>query len=144
MLSIIGENLDIDGFVTKTNISGFHKAYKGNPINNVNPRKLKYSYCSIMTSEADSDNIELQIDETVEFLNKYKGNLMHINNTPEIEFATIAFGVHSIIDKNHLAQNFYLKKPLITICAELNIEIELSIYKKDMQTILEKKRNNKL
>lgn len=139
-LSIVGTDLDIDTFVSKTKMSGFSKSYKGDPINRVNPRKLKYSFVSIITSEEGFDDIKSQINDTISFLNKYQENLRPIADTPQIEYATINFGVHSVIDEEHLTQSFYFPIELIKICAELNIGIELSIYKEDLQEILERRR----
>ncbi len=139
-LSIIGTYLDIDSFVSKTKMSGFSKSYKGDSINRVNPRKLKYSFVSIITSEAGFDDIKSQINDTISFLNKYQDNLRHISDIPEIEYATIDFGVDSVIDEEHLTQSFYFPISLIKICAELGIGIELSIYKEDLQEILERKK----
>ena len=138
VLSIIGENFDVDAFVNESKIRGFNVGYKGDPINKVNKRTRTFSLASITTSNADFDNIKDQIEETIEFLVKYKSSLIHIANTPGIECATIDFGVESIIDKNHLTQSFNFPIELIKVCADLGIEIELSIYKPDMQTILEK------
>jgi hypothetical protein len=140
VLKIIGENLDVDAFVAKTSMEGFDKSYKGEPINKVNPSIKKWSAAGIVTSEADFDDVKMQIEETIEFLTRHKDNLRHIATTPEIDYATINFGVDSVIDKDHLTQSFHFTKPLIKICAELDIEIELSIYKTDLEVILERNR----
>ncbi|MDB5112782.1 MAG: hypothetical protein JWR67_3896 [Mucilaginibacter sp.] len=142
-LSIIGEDLDIDTFVNKTQMLGFKKSYKGSPIGMSATRNLKYSVASITTSEAEFDNIKDQISDTLDFLIKYKDNLRHIASTPEIEYATINFGSDSTINEEQLTQNFHFTMGLIKICAELGIEIELSIYKEDIQVILEKKYQEK-
>ncbi len=139
-LSIIGTDLDIDAFVSKTEMSGFNKSYKGDPISKVNPKKRKYSFVSMIISEASFNDIKSQINDSVAFLIKYQDNLRHIADTPEIEYATINFGVDSIIDEEHLTQSFYFPISLIKICAELGIGIELSIYKEDMQEILEREK----
>lgn len=142
-LSIIGTDLDIDTFVNKTKISGFNKSYKGDSISKANSRKRRYSFVSITTSDAGFDDIKSQIKETIEFLNKHLDNLKHISSTPEVEYATINFGVDSIINEECLTQSFYFPIALIEICTKLSIEIELSIYKEDMEKILERKTSNK-
>ncbi len=143
VLSIIGENLDIDTFISQTNIPGFNIKHKGDPITLVSNKKAKHSSASIITSDADFDDIKGQISDTINFLNKYRDNLKHIVNTPEIEYATINFGVDSIIDEAHLIQSFYFTPELVKICGSLGIGIELSTYKEDMQLILEKRRASK-
>jgi len=140
VLRIIGENLDVDTFVGKTNMAGFRKSYKGELINKSKTRYAKHSAASITTSDADFDDIKRQIDQTIDFLNYYKNNLSVIASTIGIEYATIDFGVDSIIDNDRLTQSFYFNKDLIKICAALEIGIELSIYKQDMEVILEQKR----
>lgn len=138
-LSIIGVKLDIDTFVKKSQIDGFKKSYKGEPINAVNSRVSKYSFVSIVTSDADFNDIIGQINDTLMFLEKYRENLKHIATTEGIDYATINFGVDSTISEDSLTQNFYFPIELVKICGELGIGIELSIYKEDMQVILERK-----
>jgi len=143
-LHIIGENLDVDAFVTNTKLAGFSKRYKGDPFGNSSHRKNKYSGASITTSSADFDNIKGQIDETIIFLSEHKPNLKVIASTLNVDHAWIDFGVDSTIGEDRLTQNFHFSKDLIKLCAELDIEIEISLYKEDIQHILEKKRLEKL
>jgi hypothetical protein len=140
VLKIMGENLDVDAFVAKTQMDGFDKSYKGDWTNKLKKRKREWSSAGMVISDAGYDDVKTQIKEAIEFLNRHKDNLRHIATTPEIEYATIDFGVDSTIDEDHLSQSFYLTKPLIKICAELDIEIELSLYKPDLELILERKR----
>ena len=139
-LSVLGENFDVDAFVSKVNTLSFTVAYKGDSINKVNQKKRTHSIASITTSEAGFDDVPRQINETIAFLTKHKEALKHIAGTPGIDYATINFGVDSIIDRKHISQSFYFTIDLIKICAELGIEIELSIYKPDMEVILENNR----
>jgi len=143
VLSIIGENLDIDAFAIKTKMAWDSVWYKGDAVNKVNPRKKKYSGVSISTSNSDFDDVKTQITQTIDFLNIHKEHLIHINTTPGIQYATIDFGVDSIIDEDHLTQGFFFPPALIKICAELGIGIELSLYKPDMQVILENQYQSK-
>ncbi|MEO8887131.1 MAG: DUF4279 domain-containing protein [Mucilaginibacter sp.] len=140
VLSIIGEDLNVDAFVSKTKMKWDSVWYKGDVINRVNPKKKKHSGVSIATSEADFDDVKTQITETIDFLIKRKENLIHIATTPGIQYVTINFGVDSVIDEDHLTQGFFFPPELIKICSELGIGIELSIYKPDMQVILETRR----
>lgn len=143
VLRIGGENFDTDVFVEKTQMSIFRKFYKGNSRVGFSNRINKYSGVTITTSDADFDDFKGQIADTIQFLTEYKSNLMIIASAPDIEFAVIDFGLNSAIDEDRLTQSFYLSKDLIGICAELNIEIKLSLYKEDMQLILEKNRQEK-
>lgn len=144
VLSIIGTNLDIDAFVETAGMPDFDKMYKGEPINKVSSRIARYSSIGIEISNAGFDDVKTQIEEATKFLIRHRDNLKHIATTKEIEFATIDFGVDSMVDENHLTQGFYFTMPLIKICAELGIEIQLSLYKPDMEVILEKNRLDNL
>lgn len=144
VLTIIGADFDVDTFVEKAAMPEFDKSYKGEPISKGNSRIRQWSGVSMTISDAGFDNVKTQIEEATEFLIKHRGNLKHISTTKEIEFATIDFGIDSIIDEDHLTQGFYFTLPLIEICAELKISIALSIYKPDIEMILERKRVEKL
>ncbi|MGN6181112.1 MAG: hypothetical protein ACTHNW_18160 [Mucilaginibacter sp.] len=143
MLRISGENFDVDAFVEKTTMPGFRKYYKGEPKVKSSKRRNEHSGGSIATSEADFDDFKGQIADTIQFLTEYKNNLMIIASTPDIDYAVIDFGINSAINEHKLMQTFYFTKALIKLCAELNIEIVLSIYKEDMQVILEKNQQEK-
>ncbi|QEK50837.1 hypothetical protein FYC62_03490 [Pedobacter aquae] len=144
ILSILGENFDVDQFVNKTNIS-FSIRHRGDIISGTSPivRKSKFSMASISTSEKNYCNITNQIEETLDFLIKHKKKLQIINTFPSIDFATVNFGIDSTIDEEHLTQSFYFPLELIKICAELGISIETTLYKNDMEIILEKKHKKK-
>jgi hypothetical protein len=144
VLTIIGTNFDVDAFVEKAAMPEFDKSYKGEPINRASSRIAQYSSASMIISNAGFGNVKTQIEEATEFLIKHRDNLKHIATTKEIEFATIDFGVDSIIDEDHLTQGFYFTLSLIEICAELKISITLSTYKPDLELILERKRAEKL
>jgi hypothetical protein len=55
-----------------------------------------------------------------------------------LRFATISFGIDSTINSKDLVQSLYLSKDIISICNALSLEIEFSLYKPDMDSILEK------
>jgi len=139
ILRIGGKDLDIDNFAGKVDIFWYKEAYKGTSRNLAGTKKYDNSSLSVTTSDAGFNEICRQIDDTVRFLNHYKNKLLAIKDTPEVEFATINFGVDSNIDEEHLTQSFNLPVELIAICGQLGIAIEISIYKQDMQLILEKK-----
>lgn len=143
VLRILGEDFDVDTFVEKTQINGFNKRYKGDLMGRSANRKAKYSAANITISSADFDDFNLQIEDATRFLIEYKDNLKMIASTKGIEYAIIDFGVDSMIDENRLTQNFYFPKDLIRLCAELDISIELSIYKEDMQVILDRRFQEK-
>jgi len=144
VLRITGADFDVDAFIDKIGMPVYAKTYKGEPIYKSSSKVATMSSTRIIVSEADFDDPEQQIDEAVKFLVKHKDNLKFIATTKEIEFATIDFGINSNLDDDHLIQSIYFTQPLIKVCAELKITIELSIYKPDIQVVLEKRRLEKL
>ena len=143
VLSIVGENLDVDDFVKKTRMPGFDISYKGDSLGVSAHRKKKFSGASIVTSSKDFDDLKGQIEDTARFLNEHKNNLKVIASTANIDHAIIDFGIDSIINENQLTQTFRFPKDLIELCAELRLEIEVSIYKEDIQIILEERYQGK-
>lgn len=143
VLRISGENLDIDNFVKKTQMSGFDIWHKGDALGLSAHKKKKSSGASIITSDSDFHDIKGQIEDTVRFLINYKNNLKIIASTDNIDHAIIDFGIDSITNENQLTQTFRFPKDLIKLCAELHLEIEVSIYKEDIQIILEERYQDK-
>lgn len=142
-LRISGKNFNVDAFVDQTQMSAFRKAYKGGLRGGLPNRKNEFSSASITASNADFDDFKGQLSETIDFLTEHKDQLQAIRSTPDIEYAIIDFGITSAINKEKLMQTFVLGKNLIKLCAELDIEIVLSLYKEDMQQILEKRYREK-
>ena len=141
-LTLIGKNLDIDTFVKKSKLRGYLKSYKGQPRFKSKPEgeKLPYSLLKIQTSKADFDNLVKQIKETIKYLKRNKEKLSHILVTPEIEYAILDFGIDLTIDrKKTLTQSSLFPNDLLKLAGDLGLDIELSIYPINLQTILEKR-----
>jgi hypothetical protein len=128
VLSISGKELDIDAFVEQTGISGFRKSYKGHLRPGSKTKILEYFSASIVTSEADFNNLSGQIKDTETFLKTNKLKLSCITTTPGIDFANINFGVDSILDDEHLMQSFLFPPLLLSLCGELKLSLELTSY----------------
>jgi hypothetical protein len=140
-LSIVGKNFEVDEFLSMTKLRGFHKAYKGQPRFRTKPNgeKLPYSYASVSTSKADFDNLNKQIKDTIRYLQRNKGKLSHISSTKGIQYATLDFGINLRIDrKTVLTQSDFFPIALVKLAGELGLGIELSIYPRDLDTILAK------
>lgn len=127
-LSIIGKDLDVDVFVERTGMQNFQKKYKNDLSSTHRKKNSEYSSVSIKISDADFDNFNQQVKEAQSFLETYRDNLKCIADTSGIEYANINFGSNAtlLIKKN--VQSFYLPVPLISLCAELNISIETTVY----------------
>jgi hypothetical protein len=128
VLTILGKTLDVDLFVEKTGILGFEKKYKGDIISMSRQTKLQYSYASIIISEADFNEIGLQISEAEIFLNKNKSELKSIAYIDGVDFATINFGSDINVTGENLTQTFFFPTTLLLLCAELKLGLELTVY----------------
>lgn len=127
-LSFIGEDLDVDTLVERIGISGFNKSYKGELFSPKRRLYSKSSSASIIISDADFENFNQQVEDAQKFLQTYNNKLMSIADSEGVEYAYINFGSNctSLIEKS--VQSFYLPITLITLCAELKISIETTIY----------------
>ena len=128
ILTILGKTLDVDKFVETTGIVGFKKKYKGDIISIRRNKRLEYSYASIVTSEADLGDIDLQVKETEAFLIKNRNRLKCIATTEGVDFAIVNFGSYSNINDKNSAQSFFFPTSLILLCGKLKLGLELSIY----------------
>ncbi|MCQ6960362.1 hypothetical protein [Mucilaginibacter aquariorum] len=128
ILSIIGENFDVDSFIAQCGVKPYGIFYKDQLIHKDLPKskKNKFSGCSIGVSSAGFDEFNKQVDDAISYLNLNQKNLKLIPSISEIQFATLNFGIEYDIDK--FVQSKYLPNTLLTLCADLGIGIELSIY----------------
>ena len=141
ILNIGGRNFDVDDFVVKSGLRPYRKSYKGQPKFKTKPggEKLTGSSISIETSKAEFDNFKKQIDDTIRFLKRNKDKLAHVTLTKGIEYAVLNFGIDLRIDKKKvLIQSDTFPSELLKLAGDLRLDIEISIYPVDMQTILEK------
>lgn len=142
VLTIAGLNLDIDDFVYKTKLRPHKKSYKGLPRFATQPDgdKLSQSRISIITSRAGFNDLTKQIADTIRYVKRNRSKLSHISSTKGIDYAVLNFGIDLRIDrKNVLTQSDTFPAALLKLAGDLNLDIELSIYPVDLQTILEKR-----
>ncbi len=138
--------MDIDAFVAKTRLRPYKKTYKGQPRFKTKPEgeKIRYSLLSIETSKANFSDLNKQIKDTIQYIKKNKKKLAHISLTKEIEHATLDFGIDLRIDKkNVLIQSDKFPSDLLKLAGDLGLDIELSIYPRDLEKILENKKKRK-
>ena len=141
ILTIGGKNFDVDSFVDKSKLRPYRKDFKGQPRlkNKPNGKKMSSSSISIETSKADFDNLKKQIADTIRFLKRNNHKLSYISSTQGIEYAVLDFGIDLRIDrKNIFMQSDTFPNELLKLAGDLSLDIELSIYPVDLQTILEK------
>lgn len=129
VLSIAGKNLDIDKFILKSGLKGFVKRYKSQKDDSQNQSNGKlYSFVSATVSKAGLNDFEKQIKDVIKYLKANKKKLVTINETKEIEFATLNFMVSvNSVSKEYFAQYLYIPSELTTLCGNLNLGIEISV-----------------
>jgi len=125
---ITGENFDVDDFIQKSGISPYAKFYKGAPRieSKPNGEKIKTTSCNLKVSDAGFDEFNQQVQDAIDYLNSHQQKLQYIKSTPEIQYATLDFGVEYNPDK--FTQTQYLPTELVKLSADLGIGIEISIY----------------
>jgi hypothetical protein len=146
ILTIGGQNLDVDAFCKKSKLRPYKKSYKGQPKFKTKPNgdKLSFSLLSIETSNADFNDLKKQIVDTIRYLKRNKDKLAHITLTKEIENAVLNFGIDLRIDKKKIfTQSDIFPNELLKLAGDAGLDIELSIYPVDLQNILEKRTNKK-
>ena len=144
ILTISGRNFDVDGFVDRSKLRPYKRSYKGQAKFKTKPdgEKLTRSSISIQTSKADFDNLKKQIADTIRYLKRNKEKLAHIGSTKGIEYAVLDFGIDLRIDrKKVLTQSDTFPNELLKLAGDLGLDMELSIYPVDIQTILEKQNS---
>lgn len=144
ILTISGRKFPVDEFIDKTKLRPYRKNYRGQPRLRTKPdgEKLPHSSFSIETSKADFDNLNKQLKDTIRYLKRNKDKLAHISLTKGIDFAVLDFGIDLRIDKKKvLYQSDKLPSELLKLAGDLGLDIILSIYPVDMETILEKRHS---
>ncbi len=135
ILTISGRNFNIDAFIEASKLKPYKKSYKGQPKIKTKPdgEKLTRSLISIETSNADFDNLNKQIVDTIRYLKGNKDKLAHIAITKGIDHAILDFGIDLRIDKKKvLYQSDRFPSQLLKLAGDLGLDIELSVYPTDM------------
>ena len=131
ILNILGENFDVDDFLLKTKLVPYKIFHKDSPRYQTKPegKKNTNSGCSIEISKAEFSDFDGQVKDVIDYLNKHNKDLQILSTTPEIQFATLNFGVD--YDINKFVQSHYLPPELLKTVADLCISVELSIYQQN-------------
>ena len=77
-------------------------------------------------SEAPGDCVPIQIDEAIRFLTDHQDEISELRSRPGVEFATLDFMWEFPVDGNGQWNRFPLA--LVDLCAQLGLEIEVSVY----------------
>jgi len=124
-------NIDsFESFSKITNIPVFSYGNKGEQ--KINSNKILDDYrISFDVSGKEWDNFDVQINDAILFLEKYKEQIQYLIATHSITNAYLDFPLWSRLDGNIVNQNDHIPRELIKIAGELNIGIEIAIYAQD-------------
>ncbi|QHS63551.1 hypothetical protein [Chitinophaga agri] len=100
----------------------------GEPRSSLKPNGeiLPYSFVTIETSNADFNTLSTQVQDTVSFLKLHRDQLMQIKGTEGVEHINLDFGIEMTDGK--FSEKIFLPIELISLAAELNMTVQLSIY----------------
>ncbi len=77
-------------------------------------------------SEAPGDCVPIQIDEAIHFLAEHQDEIIELRSRPGVEHAVLDFMWEFPVDGNGQWNRFPLA--LVDLCAQLGLEIEVSVY----------------
>lgn len=128
VLRIAGRKLDVDDFIKRSGLKGFVKRPRKPGITRKSELRLQYSFVAGTVSKGGMDNLNKQVRETIAYLKKHKKKLSLINQTKEVEHATLDFMiVVKSVSKNYFAQYLLFPKELTALSGSLGISIEVSL-----------------
>jgi hypothetical protein len=131
ILTIGGENLNVEDFIQKTGLQPYKNFFKGEPRLRTKPegKKHPFSGLSIEASGAGFSQLDKQIENTIEFLRSNKEKLRYISVTKEVDFATLDFGIELRIDFERVVYQFeHFPSELLKLAGELEIGLDISLY----------------
>lgn len=131
ILTIRGEHLNIEDFIQTTGLKPYKKFFKGEPRIRTNPegKKHPFSGLSIKVSDADFNQLDKQIEDTIQFLRSNKEKLQYISTTKEVDFATLDFAIEIRIDLERVVYQFeHFPSELLKLAGNLGIGLDISLY----------------
>ena len=129
VLRISGDKFNVEKFIQNSKLKPNLIFHKNQPINKLKPKGKKYksSGLSISTSNADFDNFDIQIKDTIKYLKKNFKNLADIKKDKTITEFVLDFGITSRISKgNTFTQSDTFPAELLKLSGNLDIDICLS------------------
>ena len=131
ILTIRGKNLDVEDFIQKSGLEPYKKFFKGEPRIRTKPagKKHPFSGLSIQASDAEFNQLDKQIEDTIHFLRSNKEKLQYITSTKEVDFATLDFAIEIRIDMERVVYQFeHFPSELLKLAGSLGIGLDISLY----------------
>lgn len=131
ILTIRGENLNIDAFLQESRLAPYKTFHRGDPQVQTKPysKKLQFSGCAIEVSCAGFHQLEDQIRDAISFLELHQDKLRRISEIKEVDEAVLDFGIELRIDEERVVFQFdRFPNRLLKLAGDLGLDIEVSIY----------------
>jgi len=95
-------------------------------------RLCKNNQASLDVSEKEWDDLAGQVEDAINFLNKYTPELEEIFKRIDDVDAALDFPVNSILGEKWVTQGINFPKQLVSIAGKLKIGIGMTLYAKDL------------
>jgi hypothetical protein len=134
VLRILGKNFNVDNFNVGWKLIPLNIIRSGQekyPKKTVSER-AKNSQLIFSVSNAETNDLNTQIAETIDFLKKHEKQLNLISKDESVEIIALDFAFNSRIDRKICEVQFdYFPSELIRLAGKLNMAIWLSIWPKE-------------
>ena len=132
VLRVWGSNFNVDDFFTNSSIHPINIWHRGEPKFKSNPKsKTKdNSGCTIELSSANFSELNVQIQQTINFCNSHKEFLTNLVSYTGVEHAVADFGVQN---KPDAWCSYQFDKELLSLLSEIGISLCVSVYPVEME-----------
>ena len=125
ILRIDGTNFDPDAFLAASGLVADTVYHRGD--GRRGGRVSESGGFTVLVSEAGVEEFEEQIEAAVEFLRINNDELTRLARFPGVETVLLDFGC-AFPNQRVAGRFFRLPLPLLRECAEVGVEVELSVY----------------
>lgn len=129
VLSILGDDFDIDAFLLKSQLAVDIKKYKGEPFfkkTQPDGRKMTFSRIGVTVSDASFNDFDGQVADVMKYFRANQDKLSHILNDSSIEKAYIDFGLN--YNYNLMCNSITFPRELLEIVSKVGVTIAVSYY----------------
>lgn len=125
VLRVYGTNFDVEGCLASSDlvVDAIHRRGERRSANSVH----EMSGFTVLVSEADGNQFQQQVQDAIAFLRSRSLELARLRSYPGVEGVTLDFGCDFPFKR--VCGRFYsLPHELLTECAALRVEVEISVY----------------
>ncbi|PRC92731.1 hypothetical protein [Solimicrobium silvestre] len=121
---VSGDGLDVDALILRNKLAANRIWRRGEP-RLLKGRIHSNAGANYIASQADLDQFEIQIQETIVFLEKNLSEILAIACFPGVDDARLDFGV---VYQENFVESTYLSPKLLKLIAQAGIGVEISRY----------------